>query len=109
MLPPQGFFEVLEQALQSESFSGDFDRLREELAARVQELQLYQTLAIRVDVSKWRVCCWIVSLLSCCVISVPFLQASRKPSVDNNYQLILPCSSARQQVHYFFWPSCGSN
>ena len=51
----KGFFGALRQALESDAFSRDFDRLRDELAARVAELQLYQLVAARVagDVSAW--------------------------------------------------------
>ena len=51
----KGFFGALRQALESDAFSRDFDRLRDELAARVAELQLYQTVAARVavDVAAW--------------------------------------------------------
>ena len=51
-----GFWGALRQALESEAFSRDFDRLRDELAARVAELQLYQLVAARiaVDTVAWR-------------------------------------------------------
>lgn len=54
-LPPpvaQGFFGTLKQALASDAFSADFDRLREELSMRVADLQLYQLVAARVDIKR---------------------------------------------------------
>ena len=45
----KGFFGALRQALESDAFSRDFDRLRDELAARVAELQA-------PHVAAWRGC-----------------------------------------------------
>lgn len=50
------FFSRLHQALRSQRFAGDFERLREELADRIVDLTLYETLSIRIAVDKlaWR-------------------------------------------------------
>jgi hypothetical protein len=47
----------MSQALDSASFAAAFDELREELAARVSELQLIQivSVAVAVDTARWRV------------------------------------------------------
>ena len=49
-----GFFGTLKQSLAAGSFGEDFDRLRDELAARITELHVYQVLAVRADIVLWR-------------------------------------------------------
>ena len=49
-----GFFGTLKQALSASAFSIDFDALREELIARVADIQLYLAVRLAVDADRWR-------------------------------------------------------
>ena len=49
-----GFFGTLKQALAAAAFSTEFDALREELVARVADIQLYLAVRLAVDAERWR-------------------------------------------------------